>query len=598
MSCWLGTLLSGLNFRKYHGFSSEDWIGQLKHCCWASQHASLEEFALKRWYTGFLGKVWAREDFRREKFHSRRNFLDAMREREERWVHKTQDSPFHEDLWFEDDRIFHLNISRNRELQVNLSAWLSFFSVAQTRQLKPPGTCGAPCHPSAATTDDPSTAVVTRPSCAAPIAAAAFPRTEVRNMVDASSQRDLREASVYQTFMLPKLYMKMLYCVSCAIHGRVVRVRNKVLRASPEGRIYKPPMGKARGCACWLRDPHRQSTNERSRLHGVWLIGAHRPRSKLAQFRQKEAYDAIMRRATAEKDDLEELRIERRLLVQGRKHLKAMKDVSKTNARAAQAPPACEDQQTSWSDRKAVFVFDGRLKSGDRVQHAEVVERFPATVQVVGAPEPVINQHYKRVTLAQLRQHKKVKQQMANGLDVAYMGERPDQKRRWPYIWFQHDQIKIAMMGDNSSRYFANLHPFGFGPTQQWVDAENQPAKGSDTDSSEACELELEPEKEANCPQLEEVHRAELREQGFTVVGPTAAFRCAVLDALRLANMLLGAAVNWSLGNFSAPADKLLASNSEGCHNLRVRLNDEASAPFAKVLSFILPLAEELMQDL
>eukprot|EP00913_Durusdinium_trenchii_P032308 g30250.t1 len=69
----------------------------------------------------------------------------------------------------------------------------------------------------------------------------------VRNMVDASSQRDLREASVYQTFMLPKLYMKMLYCVSCAIHGRVVRVRNKVLRASPEGRIYKPPQGKGGG---------------------------------------------------------------------------------------------------------------------------------------------------------------------------------------------------------------------------------------------------------------------------------------------------------------------------------------------------------------
>eukprot|EP00438_Fugacium_kawagutii_P021446 Skav226906 [mRNA] locus=scaffold853:119865:129768:- [translate_table: standard] len=75
----------------------------------------------------------------------------------------------------------------------------------------------------------------------------AIKRFQVRNMVDASSQRDLREASVYQTFMLPKLYMKMLYCVSCAIHGRVVRVRNKVLRASPEGRIYKPPMGKGGG---------------------------------------------------------------------------------------------------------------------------------------------------------------------------------------------------------------------------------------------------------------------------------------------------------------------------------------------------------------
>lgn len=35
---------------------------------------------------------------------SRRNFLEALREREERWVHKTQGSPFYEDLWFEDDR--------------------------------------------------------------------------------------------------------------------------------------------------------------------------------------------------------------------------------------------------------------------------------------------------------------------------------------------------------------------------------------------------------------------------------------------------------------------------------------------------------------
>jgi len=69
----------------------------------------------------------------------------------------------------------------------------------------------------------------------------AIHRFQVRNIVDASSQRDIREASVYQTFALPKLYLKMLYCVSCAIHGRVVRVRNKTLRASPEGRIYVRP---------------------------------------------------------------------------------------------------------------------------------------------------------------------------------------------------------------------------------------------------------------------------------------------------------------------------------------------------------------------
>jgi small subunit ribosomal protein S26e len=64
----------------------------------------------------------------------------------------------------------------------------------------------------------------------------AIKRFIVRNIVDASSLRDIKEMSAYPEYQLPKLYLKMYYCVEAAVHQRIVRGRSKEDR-----RIRTPP---------------------------------------------------------------------------------------------------------------------------------------------------------------------------------------------------------------------------------------------------------------------------------------------------------------------------------------------------------------------
>merc|ERR1712164_34417 len=77
----------------------------------------------------------------------------------------------------------------------------------------------------------------------------AVKRFVVRNVVEASAMRDIRDASFYENYVLPKVYYKQYYSIEAAIHHRVVRVRSKEARRNraPPPRYNNRPQGERPG---------------------------------------------------------------------------------------------------------------------------------------------------------------------------------------------------------------------------------------------------------------------------------------------------------------------------------------------------------------
>ncbi|EHY64855.1 30S ribosomal protein S26e, partial [Nematocida ausubeli] len=54
----------------------------------------------------------------------------------------------------------------------------------------------------------------------------AIKRFHIKNVIDNASFDDIKLASVYEDFEVPKFYYKLEYCISCAVHQRIVRARS------------------------------------------------------------------------------------------------------------------------------------------------------------------------------------------------------------------------------------------------------------------------------------------------------------------------------------------------------------------------------------
>ena len=50
----------------------------------------------------------------------------------------------------------------------------------------------------------------------------AIKKTIVKNIVGPSIIKDIKDASVYNSYEIPKYYINLNYCVSCAVHNKLI----------------------------------------------------------------------------------------------------------------------------------------------------------------------------------------------------------------------------------------------------------------------------------------------------------------------------------------------------------------------------------------